>query len=65
MTTGRFKIICNLYSTVNVCPVTTAKGIYCVTHNLQFLGVIPMNSHDTVTEVQFIISGFLTRKLVA
>lgn len=46
-----------------MCPVTTAKGIYCVTRNLQFLGIIPINSHDTVAEVQFIISGSLTRKL--
>lgn len=63
MTAGRFKTICNLYSTVNVCPVTTAKGIYCIIGNLQFPGVIPMNSHNTETEVRFIISESLARKL--
>lgn len=63
MAVGKSKTIRNLYSTVNVCPIATAKGIYYVIGDLQSLGIIPMNFHNMVTEVQFIISGSLTRKL--
>lgn len=62
MTVGKFKTIRDPYSTVNVCPITTAKGIYCVTGDLQFRALF-QRTLTTVTEVQFIISGSLTKKL--